>query len=144
MPPAGTLTGIAKRNLKGVELFALNTPDQTGEAMEFIARHGAQPASSTPITANPTWRLVVSPDRKSTRLNSSHANISYAVFCLTKNNPAMTPPTCDAASSSLLPPSDSSGTPPSSPLPLVRVRPNLTATELEPIVRANSLRQLAT
>src|SRR3712207_8730707 len=25
------------------------------------------------------------PDRKSTRLNSSHANISYAVFCLTKN-----------------------------------------------------------
>src|SRR3712207_8617804 len=30
-------------------------------------------------------------DRKSTRLNSSHANISYAVFCLKKNtniNPA--------------------------------------------------------
>src|SRR5947209_14730226 len=26
-----------------------------------------------------TW-----PDRKSTRLNSSHANISYAVFCLKK------------------------------------------------------------
>src|SRR3712207_8879958 len=25
-------------------------------------------------------------DRKSTRLNSSHANISYAVFCLKKNN----------------------------------------------------------
>src|SRR3712207_7963905 len=25
------------------------------------------------------------PDRKSTRLNSSHANISYAVFCLTKH-----------------------------------------------------------
>src|SRR3712207_7059289 len=25
-------------------------------------------------------------DRKSTRLNSSHANISYAVFCLTKQN----------------------------------------------------------
>src|SRR3712207_7135938 len=27
-------------------------------------------------------------DRKSTRLNSSHANISYAVFCLKKNRPA--------------------------------------------------------
>src|SRR3712207_6989086 len=27
------------------------------------------------------------PDRKSTRLNSSHANISYAVFCLKKNKP---------------------------------------------------------
>src|SRR3712207_6889298 len=25
-------------------------------------------------------------DRKSTRLNSSHANISYAVFCVKKNN----------------------------------------------------------
>src|SRR3712207_9486124 len=29
---------------------------------------------------------VVSEDRKSTRLNSSHANISYAVFCLKKKN----------------------------------------------------------
>src|SRR5258707_8264283 len=27
-------------------------------------------------------------DRKSTRLNSSHANISYAVFCLKKKNKA--------------------------------------------------------
>src|SRR3712207_7652804 len=30
-----------------------------------------------------SW-LVVLGDRKSTRLNSSHANISYAVFCLKK------------------------------------------------------------
>src|SRR3712207_7454569 len=31
--------------------------------------------------------LRVAPgDRKSTRLNSSHANISYAVFCLKKKN----------------------------------------------------------
>src|SRR3712207_7946767 len=29
-------------------------------------------------------KLVATPDRKSTRLNSSHANISYAVFCLKK------------------------------------------------------------
>src|SRR3712207_7195932 len=29
-------------------------------------------------------------DRKSTRLNSSHANISYAVFCLKKNKLART------------------------------------------------------
>src|SRR3712207_8759446 len=29
-------------------------------------------------------RLVTDIDRKSTRLNSSHANISYAVFCLKK------------------------------------------------------------
>src|SRR3712207_8344958 len=30
-------------------------------------------------------RVEVRRDRKSTRLNSSHANISYAVFCLKKN-----------------------------------------------------------
>src|SRR3712207_7422821 len=30
--------------------------------------------------------LRVPRDRKSTRLNSSHANISYAVFCLKKTN----------------------------------------------------------
>src|SRR3712207_6969988 len=30
------------------------------------------------------WPIATSPDRKSTRLNSSHANISYAVFCLKK------------------------------------------------------------
>src|SRR3712207_8855685 len=29
-------------------------------------------------------RLLADLDRKSTRLNSSHANISYAVFCLKK------------------------------------------------------------
>src|SRR3712207_7190975 len=31
-------------------------------------------------------------DRKSTRLNSSHANISYAVFCLKKKNEHHTSP----------------------------------------------------
>src|SRR5437763_11225444 len=42
-------------------------------------------------------------DRKSTRLNSSHRCISYAVFCLKKKinrhpNPARTPLTCAASS----------------------------------------------
>ena len=62
MPPAGTLTGIAKRNLKGVELFALNTPDQIEDALDFVHRHG-RVASATPIAGNPTWRLVVSPGK---------------------------------------------------------------------------------
>src|SRR3712207_7306813 len=35
--------------------------------------------------AEPVGRRAVHVDRKSTRLNSSHANISYAVFCLKKN-----------------------------------------------------------
>src|SRR3712207_8711457 len=34
---------------------------------------------------------VYSVDRKSTRLNSSHANISYAVFCLKKKKNSITP-----------------------------------------------------
>src|SRR3712207_3637689 len=33
----------------------------------------------------------VDEDRKSTRLNSSHANISYAVFCLKKKKPSLPP-----------------------------------------------------
>src|SRR3712207_8288739 len=32
------------------------------------------------------WLRRTARDRKSTRLNSSHANISYAVFCLKKKN----------------------------------------------------------
>ena len=39
LPPAGTLTGIAKRNLKGVALFNLNTPDQLVDARAFTAEH---------------------------------------------------------------------------------------------------------
>src|SRR5258707_6305633 len=35
--------------------------------------------------------LAAAGDRKSTRLNSSHANISYAVFCLNKKNPHYRP-----------------------------------------------------
>src|SRR5688572_32498828 len=33
-------------------------------------------------------------DRKSTRLNSSHSQISYAVFCLKKKNHRLTPGPC--------------------------------------------------
>lgn len=39
LAPAGTLTGIAKRNLKGVELFNLDTPDQLDEARAFVETH---------------------------------------------------------------------------------------------------------
>src|SRR5205814_9184942 len=50
------------------------------------------PGSSTRSTATPKSAAIgaieraapVSPDRKSTRLNSSHLGISYAVFCLKK------------------------------------------------------------
>src|SRR3712207_7039123 len=38
---------------------------------------------SSPLSRNRTFGEKLG-DRKSTRLNSSHANISYAVFCLKK------------------------------------------------------------
>ena len=59
MPPAGTLTGIAKRALKGVDTFALKTPDQLDEARAFCARHG----EASMIESTPTWRMVVSPGK---------------------------------------------------------------------------------
>lgn len=62
LPPSGTLTGIAKRNLKGVELFSLNTPDQVADALMFVHRHGGE-APSSPIAGNPSWRLIVSPGK---------------------------------------------------------------------------------
>src|ERR1035437_10542089 len=40
----------------------------------------------SPILVAPTSWMISPPDRKSTRLNSSHANISYAVFCLKQNS----------------------------------------------------------
>jgi [acyl-carrier-protein] S-malonyltransferase len=57
MTPAGTLTGIARRALKGVEVFALKTPDQLDDARAFVDKHG----SPSEINASPTWRLLVAP-----------------------------------------------------------------------------------
>src|SRR3712207_8621511 len=42
------------------------------------------PAAILIHVANWPYQIVGCIDRKSTRLNSSHANISYAVFCLKK------------------------------------------------------------
>src|SRR3712207_8097476 len=50
-----------------------------GTAPPQVTRAPVVPASAQ-VREGP-----VPPDRKSTRLNSSHANISYAVFCLKKN-----------------------------------------------------------
>src|SRR3712207_7789682 len=43
---------------------------------------GLRPLGGGP--ERPRGQAQEGPDRKSTRLNSSHANISYAVFCLKK------------------------------------------------------------
>src|SRR3712207_7871518 len=44
----------------------------------------AEPVIPPPGEALPNTEIFRRLDRKSTRLNSSHANISYAVFCLKK------------------------------------------------------------
>jgi [acyl-carrier-protein] S-malonyltransferase len=59
MPPAGTLTGIARRAMKGVETFALKTPDQLDDARAFIDKHGG----SAHYDHNPTWRMLVAPSK---------------------------------------------------------------------------------
>ncbi|MFC1400168.1 MULTISPECIES: ACP S-malonyltransferase [Streptacidiphilus] len=41
VPPAGTLTNLVKRNLKGVATLALKTPDDLDKARELIAEHAA-------------------------------------------------------------------------------------------------------
>jgi [acyl-carrier-protein] S-malonyltransferase len=47
LPPAGTLTGIARRAMKGVETFALKTPDQLDDARAFVENHGGAPATGS-------------------------------------------------------------------------------------------------
>src|SRR5947208_4428634 len=50
-------------------------------ALDAGGRRPAEPATARAARSAPPGRL---PDRKSTRLNSSHQIISYAVFCLKK------------------------------------------------------------
>src|SRR5690348_18021895 len=57
--------------------------------------NAASPTASTSSISRicaSTW-IATEKDRKSTRLNSSHPSISYAVFCLKKKKP---PPRHDA------------------------------------------------
>src|SRR3712207_8071139 len=55
-----------------------------GQLAEYILLPG-DPDRTTRIATR--FDSIELEDRKSTRLNSSHANISYAVFCLKKKQP---------------------------------------------------------
>jgi len=48
LPPAGTLTGLVKRTLPGVECLALKSPDDLEAARDLVARHQDQPISLHP------------------------------------------------------------------------------------------------
>src|SRR3712207_7496583 len=78
------------------EIYTLSLHDALPISIMFTLSVRSFQTPPTPLTcawppslpSEPTSRAtrVTSPakDRKSTRLNSSHANISYAVFCLKK------------------------------------------------------------
>src|SRR2546427_5958522 len=62
----------------------------TGQQEIIALRHSyaGRSQGAIAITGQQPWRVLPTPiagiDRKSTRLNSSHSQISYAVFCLKK------------------------------------------------------------
>src|SRR3712207_8770461 len=84
-------------------LFPYTTLFRSNHYVGFAGGSGITPVISllkTALAAEPESRftllygnrdsqsvIFLEEDRKSTRLNSSHANISYAVFCLKKKNP---------------------------------------------------------
>src|SRR3712207_9565026 len=64
---------------------------EPGDVVGMDARHDGRERNVVGIEAivGAATRIEMKEDRKSTRLNSSHANISYAVFCLKKKNRLM-------------------------------------------------------
>src|SRR5690348_17845439 len=81
-PPRSTLFPYTTLFRSGVTQQRPTNPDQIEASQDGSARtesDGEKQSSNQAAT----------PDRKSTRLNSSHPSISYAVFCLKKKK---TPP----------------------------------------------------
>src|SRR5687768_18170393 len=71
-----------------------NEPERCEDRADMVKRSHAYPSLLCPrsegaagqITRPARHRSCDAEDRKSTRLNSSHGYISYAVFCLKKKN----------------------------------------------------------
>src|SRR5690554_7044044 len=70
---------LAQQTLKQVALFARYTFIKA----ELVTGGEDFKIQASRMRRNPDI-LIGTPDRKSTRLNSSHVRISYAVFCLKK------------------------------------------------------------
>src|SRR2546427_7758353 len=87
-PPRSTLfpyTTLFRSQFPGKN-DSRNPEDRYGDLHHWSARPGEQEGSQArPQSARANLRCVGRVgDRKSTRLNSSHSQISYAVFCLKK------------------------------------------------------------
>src|SRR3712207_7114460 len=85
--PYTTLFRSLQAQLRGVILILTGFPlsDDSQVTLETLGREIALALESAALTEELHRRENEERlDRKSTRLNSSHANISYAVFCLKK------------------------------------------------------------
>src|SRR5258705_2647631 len=86
-PPRSTL--FPYTTLFRSELAAVNGLEQSPQPLEVIPEtipQASQPKAETSLALELQAELLrLEVDRKSTRLNSSHLGISYAVFCLQKN-----------------------------------------------------------
>src|SRR3712207_8435097 len=86
-PPRSTLfpyTTLFRSAVGGLGLAGGPVPAEVHQdhvRRHRLAQHGGSVQQVALLAAD-----AVQQDRKSTRLNSSHANISYAVFCLKKKN----------------------------------------------------------
>ena len=69
LPPAGTLTGLARRALPDVARVSLKTPDDLQAARSLIAEHGTlDPHQDGHV---PEWRLLVAPHAGTFRSGST-------------------------------------------------------------------------
>ncbi len=66
IPPAGTLVGLAKRSMPGVETLALKTPDDLEQAIRMVGEHGEPHDGGIA----PSWRLVISPSKGTVALDA--------------------------------------------------------------------------
>src|SRR5437868_9470030 len=71
-------------------LGAIAVLHQVADAAQFEKRHAVQRADVGRRCPYHRYAQRAEADRKSTRLNSSHVSISYAVFCLKKKKKTTT------------------------------------------------------
>src|SRR2546427_3282886 len=89
-PPRSTLfpytTLFRSRRVRLLAFFALAVATATARAQDSTSLRDTLAYTTAIVTvrAKPFANGFALTDRKSTRLNSSHSQISYAVFCLKK------------------------------------------------------------